>query len=133
VEENQEKIDEEPPEEPDTVQIKEVFTKEVLSVVNKSQILELTGLTIWEKIVKEIMIFVILLLFLYFIDTNFRTLSPSIYFSTTVTTGLIFLIAGAVNIPLNNMEKSKEERKAWLESIKTQAEEERRKKLKKSN
>jgi len=101
--------------------VQKFSTSDVLSVVTKSRILELTGLTIWEKIWQEVVIFFVMLFFFIFICAGFLSLSPMTEFISALTTGIVFLVGGGVNIPLNQQSQADDERKKWIESIREQA------------
>jgi len=106
-------------------------TKDIFTLVQKSQILEITGLSIWQKIVQEIVIFLIMILFYAFLCAGFLALTPSSQFVSALTTGIVFLIGGGINIPLSRSSQTTEERQQWLESIRQQAKTEQQQQMEK--
>jgi len=98
------------PPKPKSYEVKDVRqfnAKDVLQILQQSKILEIAGLTIWDRIVSEVVSFLILLSFLTFFGIGYFVFSTNSQFISSLTTVVVFAIGQGVNIPLQSTEPDK--------------------------
>ena len=93
-------------------------TKDILTMISKSKALEITGLSLWEQIIEEVVVFIIFLSFLAFLGVGFWVLSANSQFISALTSVVIFVVGGGVNIPLGSRTNRTER---WEEKLKSEA------------
>lgn len=82
------------------IDVKHLSLGDLLTIVKKSKVLELAGLSIWERIWTEVFMFVILLGTLSFLALGFWVLSTNSQFVSSITTIIVFIIGGGISIPI---------------------------------
>merc|ERR1712194_123048 len=88
---------------------------DVLTIVKKSNILEITGLTIKEQIMREIATFFILTMLLLFLAAGFLAIATPSQFISSISTAIAMAIGGGANLPLQKDSAAKAaEQKVWL-------------------
>jgi len=95
---------------PKTYEVKDIKTftaKDVLQILEQSKVLEIAGLTIWDRIVSELVSFGILISFLVFFGLGYFVFSTNSQFISSLTTVVVFVVGQGVSIPLRSTEKDK--------------------------
>ena len=92
-----------------------------IAVLQKTHIFEIDAQTVKEQIVQEIYTTVALIGLFAFILTVFRAFGDNSALTSSLTTVLLLLGGGSVNLPLSR-ETDKDREKKWEERVKKQAE-----------
>ena len=92
-----------------------------IAVLHKTHIFEIDAQTVKEQIVQEIYTTVALIGLFAFILTVFRAFGDNSALTSSLTTVLLLLGGGSVNLPLSR-ETDKDREKKWEERVKKQAE-----------